>query len=221
MRRRVKRDFSIIAGIVLVLGAVVFANYNIRRGDLTEKMDRWRRNVEQERKDGGLELLNWALLRKTKGTYRSGPKFHDKLEPKSGERVDVVGFMVPLEQFRQVSTFLLLPLPLECYFCQRPPMRDIMLVKLANSERKVDIYQEPVIINGDLILNEGPKQKFFYTLEGAEMGPGKAGGKLTKRKIAPEHMTPRVHESSKDNLQKPFDPKIGQVNRELVVDIDE
>lgn len=216
MRRRVKRDLGILAGIVIVLGGVAFVNYNVRRGDLAEIMDRKRRQVENMRESKGLELLKWSLLRETKGTYRSGPKFDDHLMAKNGQKVDIVGFMVPLEQFRQVSEFLLLPLPLECYFCRRPPMRDVMLVRLDPNHRKVDIYEEPVIVNGDLTLNEGPKQKFFYTLANAKMGPGNPEDDLTRRKIPEEHMVPQ-HDNPEDLLEG-YDPKIGQNKRDLVVE---
>lgn len=216
MRPRAKRDLSILFVVVVVLGAGAFVNYNMRRGDLAEKMVKWRQEVEEEREGRGLELLDWSLVQKTKGTYWSGPTFHDELLPKNGQRIDIVGFMVPLEEFRQVTTFLLLPMPLECYFCQRPPMRDIVLVTLDESERKVDIYNEPVVINGDLRLNEGPKQKYFYTLEHAKMGPGEIDGTLTKRHIPEEHRIPK-HEPTSTDLEKGYDPKIGQ-HKDLVVE---
>jgi len=206
MRKRVVRDLIAIVGVALVLGVVVFFNTTLNRTDLAQKMDLLRQKVERERKSLGLELLDWSLLRTTQGRMSSGPTFTEELKSKGDQRVDIVGFMVPLDTFRDINEFMLLPLPIECYFCQIPPMRDVMLVQLKEGQ-STSIYKEPVLINGTLKLNEGKGVKFFYEIREASMGPGEPEGSLTPRYIKPQHMVPE-HEKDESALLDGYDPPV-------------
>ncbi len=194
MRRRVVRELGTVLAIALLLGGLVVANSELRRGSLVEQMDSWRRSVEAARSEQGLELLDWSLLRRTSGNRASGPTFADELLERDGERVDIVGFMVPIYEFREVSEFLLLPLPLECYFCEEPPMRDVMLVRMREGET-ANLVQEPVMINGTLTLNQGSNVEFFYTINDAQWGPGEEDGTLTRTEVPLEH---RLHEPTQE-----------------------
>jgi len=185
LRRRVIRDLGTLLGIVIVLAGVVGVNIYMRLGTLVEKYDRIRRTEEANRTKQGLTLLDWELLRQTKGTTRSGATFPEDLKGKREQIVNLMGFMTPIDQFRDVEHFMLLPLPIQCYFCEAPPMRDVMLVKMAEGD-KVNLVEEPVLITGRLILNEGPKQNFFYTLEDATFNM-KKGEKLTQKQYNKQH----------------------------------
>ncbi len=187
MRTRTKRELAVFAGIAVLLAVIVLANSAFQRGNLAERMDRYRRQVEASRKTEGLELLQWPLLRKTTGNMRRGPTFDERLIAMDNARVDIVGFMVPINQFRNMTEFLLLPVPIECYFCQAPPMRDVVVVQMAEGET-TNLFREPVLVNGLLTLNHGPGTKFFYVISDARMGPGKKGGTLTQKDVAPQHM---------------------------------
>ena len=198
MRRRTKRDFGILMAIILVIGSVVLFNGQLSRSALANEMDTWRRNVEAKRESEGTELMTWELLRKTKGTLRKGGKFHEDLAPFNGQKINIVGFMVPDEQFRNVTEFMLLPLPIECYFCQIPPAHDVMLVNLAEGQT-ADIFEEPVIINGTFTLHEGEGVKFFYSIENATLGAGEMDGELNRRKLKMEHLAPQ-HEVNPNDL---------------------
>lgn len=187
MRKRTKRELAVFAGIAVLLAVIVLANSAFQRGNLAERMDRYRRQVEASRKTEGLELLQWPLLRKTTGNMRRGPTFDERLIAMDNARVDIVGFMVPINQFRNMTEFLLLPVPIECYFCQAPPMRDVVVVQMAEGET-TNLFREPVLVNGLLTLNHGPGTKFFYVISDARMGPGTKGGTLTQKTVAPQHM---------------------------------
>lgn len=185
MRKRAVREIGTIVGIVIILGAVVFFNGYMRRGSLSDYFEKVRRTAETAQAGQGIPLLEWELLRQTSGTMRSGPKFHQDLVDIRDAEVNIIGFMVPLQQFRAVKEFLLLPLPVQCYFCEAPPMRDVMLVQMAEGE-STDIVNEPVVVSGVLNLNEGPGTKFFYVLKEASRAPAEKGGKLTRKNIRPE-----------------------------------
>lgn len=204
MRRRTKRDLAVFAGIIMVIAGTVLTRGFLERNTLASRMEVIRKQTEQSRKTEGLELMQWPVIQKTTGTVKKGPTFDPQLEKFDKQRVDLVGFMVPLEQFRDMTEFLLLPLPIECYFCQSPPMRDVMIVQMAKG-KNTKLFKEPVLINGVLTLNRGAGTKFFYTISEAELGPGKKGGKLTQKDMAPEHMVPG-HQPTDDQLVKPMAP---------------
>ena len=202
MRRRTKRDLALLVSVIAILGAVALAKGFFERSDLANRMETARKGVEQTRKSEGLELLPWPIVQRTTGNVKKGPTFDDRLLPFDQQRVDIVGFMVPLEQFRDMTEFLLLPLPLECYFCQSPPMRDVMVVQMAK-DKTTKLYREPVLINGVLSLNKGPGTKFFYVIKDAKIGPGKKGDTLTVKEVAPQHMIPG-HEPTKTGQEAPL-----------------
>lgn len=152
-----------------------------------EKAIKFRQAVEQAKAAEGVDLMKWELIQSTKGTIRKGATFNEELQKFNGKPINLVGYMVPINQFRNVDNFMLLPMPLDCYFCQSPPMRDIILVKMKPGLR-VDLAQEPVLIGGELILNEGTNQPFFYTLDYANLGPALEGEILSRKKITEEHL---------------------------------
>lgn len=203
MKRRAKRDLGILLGVVIILGVVVFFNGQVGRMRLAEEMDKWRREVEKERREEGLHILSWDLMKKTKGTLRKGGTFVEDLNPYHQKPVNLIGFMVPQEQFRDVTEFLFLPLPIECYFCAIPPENEVMLVRLREGEI-AQIYDEPMLVNGIFNLHEGPGVKYFYSITDAGFGPGEAGGDLNIRKIDPEHMAPK-HTIKEEDMLAPVE----------------
>lgn len=198
MKRRTKRDLTIFVAILVVIGGVVFANTQLGRQGLAEDFENLREQLEQARVNSGVPVLQWNLVRTTKGSLRGGGKFTPELMEMNGQEVFIIGFMVPEEQFMKISEFLLLPIPIECYFCAIPPSRDVLYVKLREGET-ADIYQEPVLLRGTLTLNQGPGVKFFYTLENATLDSPLDGGELTKKRLKFQHIAPG-HEPDKDLL---------------------
>jgi hypothetical protein len=196
-----KRDLGVLVGVAAILATVVVININWGRGDLIARMDNLRRMVESKRESRGLPLMKWELIRQTKGSVMTAPTYPDDLKAMDGQRVDIVGFTVALNQYRNMTEFMLLPLPLECYFCQIPPMKDQMLVVMAEGET-TNLYKDPVLINGRFRLRKDDKEKFFYFLEDARVGPGdpdKSLEDLERQYMKQEHMQPQ-HENTGDLL---------------------
>ena len=206
MKRRTKRDLGILLGVIVILAGIVLFNSTVNRSALAAQMEKWRTAVEQERMAEGLRLLDWDLMRATKGRLRSGGEFREDLIAMDGRTVNIIGFMVPLEEFRAVHEFLLLPLPIECYFCEIPPARDVMLVSLKEGET-AEIYDEPVLINGVLNIHQGPDQKFFYSITNAGLGPGEEDGSLNPKRLELEHMLGGPeHGAPQEELIGPISP---------------
>ncbi len=187
MRLRAKRDLTIFVGVVFVISVVALTNNFLERSNLAERSEKWRQMVEKERKNKGIDIISWKILQKTKGNMRTGPTFDEALLKYDKQKVHIVGFMVPLNEFRNIKEFLLLPLPIECYFCQAPPMRDVIIVQMTEKET-TNLYREPVLINGVLNLQKGKGVKFFYIISDARLGPAKEGGSLTVKTVQPQHM---------------------------------
>lgn len=206
MRRRAKRDLAILAGIVIVIGVAFFANYMLNLGKNVTVFTKMREEAEKQRLARGYELLSWKAVTATEWTRSGGPTFTDELKAKNDQPVDIVGFMVPIDRYRDMTDFLLLPLPIECYFCKMPPREHVVLVQMAEG-KKTNRFKEPVLINGRLKLQEGGKAKFFYIIENAELASGKEDGKLTEERINMEHFTPdHMQEKEQPELQPGYEP---------------
>ena len=187
MRRRAKRDLTALLGVVLVLAVVVFLNSYGQRAKLATKMEAWRIQVEEKRRSLGLELLNWNWVVATKGSARSGATFDPRLEDYDGKKIDIAGFMTPIGRFRDMKEFVLLPVPIECYFCERPPLRHKVLIHMAEGET-TNLYKDPMLINGVLKLQRGAGVKMFYVIDDARLGPGDPEKEPDIRIMDPEHL---------------------------------
>jgi hypothetical protein len=186
VRRRTVRDLGTIAGVLVILLVLVSANTYFGLEQRRDKAIKFRKAVEAAKIAEGVDLVNWELFQATKGSIRKGATYVEDLQKIDEMPVNIVGYMVPINQFRSVDNFMLLPMPLDCYFCESPPMRDIIMIQLKPGE-VVDLAEEPVLIGGQLHLNEGTNQKFFYTIDYAVLGPALETEILTRKRISEEH----------------------------------
>lgn len=187
MKRRTKRDLTIFFGAIAIIVVVALLNGQLSRKGMAEEYEALLLVLEAEGIEKGDVVLEWKHMRKTKGSLRRGGTFCEHLLEKNGTQVSIFGFQVAQAQFRDVTNFLMLPIPLECYFCSMPPPRDVMFIQLAEGET-TSIFNEPVILTGTLQVNEGPDQKFFYQIVDASMGAPLDGGLLTKKRLQLQHM---------------------------------
>ena len=211
MRRRVKRALIALGGVIIVVAAIAFMNYNLSRADLWKKYETMRMAAERTRDSMGLPLLPWRKLMDTSGSLRSGAKFQQEVLDLDGQHVDLIAFMVPLNQFRNMTEFLVLPVPIECYFCRMPPASDVVYVQMKEGETVDYVYNEPVLINGRITLHGEPGTKFFYRIEDATLDAGDPSAPLTQREIPPEHTAaPSEHQKTEDDLDPGFEPPTGK-----------
>jgi len=204
VRRRAKRDLIVVAGIVAILATIVILNYYLQTGDLYRQYDNMRRQLEEQRAGQGLDLVDWDVIRSTRGRLMTGGQFTDELLAMDGKHVDIIGFMTPLNEFRNISQFILLPVPIECYFCNMPPARDIILVEMAEGQEVDFIHADPVLVNGHFNVFEG-RAKFFYAITDASLGPGDPSKPPERKYIREEHMQPD-HTVEPPELDAPMEP---------------
>ena len=186
MRKRAMRDLGTVLGVVVILAGVLGANMYMRLESLKEKAIKIREKMEAGIRKDGTELLEWDLLRETKGTMKKGATFSEGLKARDDHLVHIVGFMTPIDQFRNVERFMLLPMPIYCYFCESPPMRDVLLIQMRDGTKVKKMWNEPILVHGDVKLYAEAGEPFFYAIEDA--GWGKADeGRLTEKIIEERH----------------------------------
>jgi hypothetical protein len=186
MRRRNRRDLFTLIGVVVVLTAIIGVNGYMRREGLRGQYEAMRAAFEKKHLEKGVQLIDWKELHQVKGTRRSGATFPDSLKEKDSHLVNLCGFMSPIDQFKNVTEFMLLPVPMTCYFCDSPPMRDIVMVKLS---KPADMVNEPVLIGGRLELHKGEKELFFYTIKDAKWNEAVKDEELSKKTLDQAHKT--------------------------------
>lgn len=187
MRRRSKRDLITLLGLVVIVAGVVGVNGYMRRAGLRETFEKMRALVEAQHREAGVALIEWNELHKVQGRRRTGATFPESLKQKDGRLVNIVGFMSPIDQFKNVTEFMLLPVPLTCYFCDAPPMRDIIEVKL---DKAGNMVNEPVLAGGRLALHEGPNPLFFYTIGNAKWNEAVSDEETSAKDVDQQH---RMH----------------------------
>jgi len=186
MKRRTKRDLTIFFGALIIIIAVAAMNTQVGRLGMREDFEKQLLALESRQLEKGDLILEWKYMRKTKGTLRKGGRFAEEVLAHDGDVINLIGYMVPQAEFRNVTEFLLLPIPLECYFCSMPPPRDVMLIQLEKGET-THIYEDPVILSGRLNVNQGPDQKFFYKMDHV-MLEGLDGIELKRKRLELQHM---------------------------------
>ncbi len=189
MKRRAKRDLLTLAGVVVILAGVVGANTYMRLEGLKEQYRAVRIALEEKYRGQGYYVINWDDMRETKGSRRSGAKFGEVLTEKDGRAVNLCGFMMPIDTFRNVTNFMLLPVPYTCYFCESPPMRDIVEVNLG---KEGDLVEEPIIVGGRLALHPEPGPVFFYTINEGRWNQAVKEEDLHQQQISEDHVTHHV-----------------------------
>ena len=100
--------------------------------------------------------LDWDILRE----YSAGKKLPEKLSAAQKQKVKMPGFMIPLEDYAEMtSEFLLVPVPMACIHVPAPPPNQIVHVKMKKNTQVPLIFYEPVWVYGDLRIE---KKKNIY-----------------------------------------------------------
>ncbi|MBI4556793.1 MAG: hypothetical protein HY706_04355 [Candidatus Hydrogenedentes bacterium] len=171
LRARVRRTIETAVGIIVILAGlllyfILYAAFDneLNRGMFKERMEKRREFHEDYRIRLGFSTpLKWEVFRKTKGHYRSRPRVPDSLYKLKNTEITVVGYVTPIDELGQTRRFMLLPVPLDCYFCGIPRLTDVMLVQLKDAIEAPSPGM-PVEITGTLILNGVPNTRFRHIL---------------------------------------------------------
>lgn len=122
-------------------------------------------SVKLERDDDELVRLTWEALVATPIANNGRPAFPVALKQVDGERVRLVGYMTPLDDYGLVDVFLLVASPVSCFYCQSPGPTGIVAVSLSGPAARMSL--EPVEVEGTLRLNADDPEDFLFAIESA------------------------------------------------------
>ncbi|MCS7159017.1 MAG: tetratricopeptide repeat protein [Gemmatales bacterium] len=115
----------------------------------------------------GVNLLRWDWLLDTQLDEKFRPSFPPHLRRLEGKRVALTGFMQPLSEELEHTTFMLLEYPVGCWYCEMPPTQGIVFVELA--DQKAIPWQPGLLkIVGRLRLNDQDPEDFLFHIRQAQ-----------------------------------------------------
>jgi hypothetical protein len=92
-----------------------------------------------------------------------GGNIPDDVKALSGMKVRVKGFMIPMDQAANVTTFALVPDLFSCCFGQ-PPQVQHMVVASCPPGKAVSYYPDELVVEGTLKVNEKKEDGFIVSL---------------------------------------------------------
>jgi Flp pilus assembly protein TadD len=109
----------------------------------------------------GINSLPWAVLAETTLDRKYKPTFADYLKDLAGKRIELSGFMQPLGDDGDTSSFMLIEYPVGCWYCEMPETTGIVLVELAQGQA-ARFTRGLVKVVGKLTLNATDPENFLY-----------------------------------------------------------
>jgi hypothetical protein len=116
----------------------------------------------------GVNALPWPVLADTTLDRKFHPTFPKYLKELDGKQVTVIGFMQPLVEELEVTSFLAIENPVGCWYCEMPEITGMIFVELP--EGKTATYTRgQVRVTGRLSLNATDPEQFLFTLRDAKV----------------------------------------------------
>jgi tetratricopeptide (TPR) repeat protein len=116
----------------------------------------------------GVNALPWAVLAETQLGREFKPTFPKYLKELDGKMISLAGFMQPLGEESELSSFMLIEYPVGCWYCEVPEMTAIVYVELPRN-KSTSLTRTLVKITGTLKLNSTDPENFLYTIEKAKV----------------------------------------------------
>jgi tetratricopeptide (TPR) repeat protein len=118
--------------------------------------------------DTGVNALPWAVLAETALDRQFKPTFAKYLQQLDGKQISLNGFMQPLGDDLELTSFMLIEYPVGCWFCEVPEMTGIVLVELPAG--KTTVFTRGLVkVTGQLTLNATDPENFLYILGKAKV----------------------------------------------------
>lgn len=94
------------------------------------------------------------------------PVFSQVVKDLEGKEVEVEGYIIPVEGYKQQSNFVFSAYPYNmCFFCGGAGPETVMEVN--SEDPKITYTSKPIVIKGVLKLNSGDINRLMYTLNDA------------------------------------------------------
>jgi tetratricopeptide (TPR) repeat protein len=116
----------------------------------------------------GTNALPWSVLSDTQLDRKYRPSFSHYLQELNGKKVLLTGFMQPLNEDLDSSSFLLIENPVGCWYCEMPEITGMVLVEMPPN-KTATFTRSLVKVEGKLKLNATDPENFLFTLSQAKV----------------------------------------------------
>jgi hypothetical protein len=118
----------------------------------------------------GVNPLPWPILTSTTLDRRSRPTFAKHLRELDGKLVSLTGYLQPVGDDLEASSFLLIEYPVGCWFCEVPEPTGVVLLELP-AGKTATLTKNQMKVTGRLSLNGTDPENFLFTLRDAAIVP--------------------------------------------------
>jgi hypothetical protein len=115
-----------------------------------------------------VNALPWQVLADTVLDRQFRPTFPKYLKELEGKHVTLTGFMQPLVEELELSSFLVIENPVGCWYCEMPEISGMIFVELPESKTAA-FTRGQVRVTGRLTLNATDPEQFLFTLRDARV----------------------------------------------------
>jgi hypothetical protein len=110
----------------------------------------------------------WAVLAETRVERGFKPVFPKYLQELAGKEIRLTGYVQPLGETLESSSFMLIEYPIGCWYCEMPDITGIVHVELAGG-KTIEFDKKPITVLGKLKLNTANPEDFLFTLGEAKI----------------------------------------------------
>jgi hypothetical protein len=116
----------------------------------------------------GVNALPWAVLAETTIERPFRPNFPKYLQELDGKQIELAGFMQPIAEDADMTSFMLIEYPVGCWYCEMPELAGIVRVQVAPG-KTASLTRNLVKVTGQLALNTVDPENFLYTIRKAKV----------------------------------------------------
>ncbi len=116
----------------------------------------------------GINPLPWQVVADTALDRQFKPTFPRHLLQLDGMQVELEGYMQPLSEELDLTSFMLIEFPVGCWYCEMPELAGIVFVELPMG-KTFPFTRDRVRIVGKLTLNSTDPENFLYTISNAKV----------------------------------------------------
>jgi hypothetical protein len=116
----------------------------------------------------GVNAIPWSVVTETTLDRQYRPTFAAFLKELDGKLIQLSGFMQPLGDDLEMSSFLLIEYPVGCWYCEAPETTGIMLVEMPAGKTR-HFTRGQVRVTARLTLNATDPENFLYILHDAKV----------------------------------------------------
>ncbi len=151
--------------------SILFLVFCLNTAGLAQKKQADKANnksAETSKKDQKPVRVTWNALSKFDFVRENGkyaPKFAEEIQKLDGKKVEIEGFMVPLETSGKQTSFILSKIPFsECFFCGSDEIQTLIEVRL---QKPAAFKLTSVVVSGALELLTDDPMGMVYRINDA------------------------------------------------------